>query len=163
MTQRVVVTGLGMVTPLGFTVQENWLKLLEKRTAITKLTSPEYKSMPSRVAGQINSELFQNYILTDNIIKKSELKSISQANTYALVAANEALNDAGWFPQDEQESVRTGSSIATGISGISEIADAALSLSKSSRGYKAMSPYFVPKILPNLSCGLISIKYKLKV
>jgi 3-oxoacyl-[acyl-carrier-protein] synthase II len=163
MTQRVVVTGLGMVTSLGYNVQENWLKLLDKHVAIKQLTSPEYKSMPSRVAGQIDSEQFQKYILTNNLIKKSELKSISTANTYALVAANEAINDSGWLPQSEQESIRSGTSIATGISGISEIADAALSLAKSNRGYKAISPYFVPKILPNLSCGLISIKYKLKV
>jgi hypothetical protein len=88
---------------------------------------------------------------------------MSLSNSYSLLAAHEALQDARWSPQNDDESYRAGCSVATGISGISEIADAALALSNNGKGYKAISPYFVTKILPNLSSGLISIKYKLRV
>ena len=91
---------------------------------------------------------------------------MSLANIFALAVAEEAINDSGWRPQTENEFVRAGTSIATGMAGILEVSEAALALSNSldsTKGYKSMSPYFVPKILSNLSSGLISIKYQLKV
>ena len=123
----------------------------------------EYKELPCRIAGKINNQAFNEKILKNNILNKADLKNISLANAYALAAAYEAFNDAHWVPETEDEQIRTGVSIATGMSGVQEIADAALALSKNGKGYRGISPYFVPKILPNLSAGLISIKYKLKV
>lgn len=91
---------------------------------------------------------------------------MSSANIFALATAHEAIKDSGWQPKTEKDFVRAGTSIATGMAGISEVSEAAVALNKSSdssRGYKSMSPYFIPKILSNLSSGLISIKYQLKV
>ncbi len=91
---------------------------------------------------------------------------MSLANIYALTAADEAINDSSWKPQNEYECVRAGTSISTGMAGIFEISEAALALYNSpdsNKGYKSINPYFVPKILSNLSSGLISIKYNLKV
>lgn len=88
---------------------------------------------------------------------------MSTANIYALIAADEAIKDSQWMPKNEEESYKSGVSIAIGMSGISEISEAAIALNnKNTNGYKLMSPYFVPKILSNLSNGIISIKYKLK-
>ena len=123
----------------------------------------EYKELPCRIAGKINNQIFTEKILKNEILNKSDLKTISQANAYALVTAHEALHDTNWFPKTDEERIRSGVSIATGMSGVSEIADAALTLSKGGKGYRGISPYFVPKILPNMSGGLISIKYKFKV
>lgn len=88
---------------------------------------------------------------------------MSLAQIYALVAAEEAIKDSKWESKNENDSIRAGTCIATGMAGVQEVADAALALSNSSKGYKQISPYFVPKILPNLSSGILSIKYKLKV
>ncbi len=126
-------------------------------------TFKEYDTMPCRIASKIDFDHFQEYVLTNNIINKSDFKTLSLSNIYGLTAAHEAFNDANWKPSSDDESYRTGCTIATGISGISEIADAALALTNSSKGYKSMSPYFVTKILPNLSSGLISIRHKIKV
>ena len=130
---------------------------------ITLSSCLEFKDLPCRIAGKIDTNSFNEKALAQNVLKKAELKSMSLANAYSIMAAHEALQDAKWSPRSEQESFRAGTSIATGIAGIAEIADAALALSNNVKGYKAISPYFVPKILANLSSGLISIKYKLKV
>ena len=77
----------------------------------------EYKSMPCKIAGKIDSQIFNDRILTNNILNKADLRNISLANAYALVAAHEAMNDANWFPKIDEEQVRCGVSIATGMSG----------------------------------------------
>jgi 3-oxoacyl-[acyl-carrier-protein] synthase II len=88
---------------------------------------------------------------------------MSTANLYALIAADEAIKDSQWTVNNDEESYKSGVSIAIGMSGIPEISEAAIALnSKNSNGYKLISPYFVPKILSNLSNGIVSIKYKLK-
>lgn len=84
---------------------------------------------------------------------------MSWANIFALIAAHEAIKDSGWIPKNEN--YRAGTSIGTGMSGMLETAEAAINLINK-KNYKTISPYFVPKILPNLSAGLISIKYRLK-
>ena len=103
-------------------------------------------------------------LLSVNIIKRSDLKSLSLANIFALASADEAIRDSEWKPVSESDQYRAGTSISIGMSGIIEIAEAAnLLTSSDSKGYKSISPYFVPKILSNLSSGILSIKYKLKV
>ena len=95
-------------------------------------------------------------------ILSSEIKSMSTANLYALAAADEAVKDSGWKSTNELDSIRAGTSIATGMAGIMEVGEAAIALNDQKKGYRLISPYFVPKILPNLSSGLVSIKYNLK-
>jgi 3-oxoacyl-[acyl-carrier-protein] synthase II len=121
--------------------------------------------LPCRIAGKIDENQLTHQLLKDNLIKKSELNSMSMANVYSIVTADEAIKDSGWIPElNEYNLLKAGTSFATGMAGLSEIAQAALQLNKDlKKGYKSMSPYFIPKILPNLSSGLISIRYKLKV
>jgi 3-oxoacyl-[acyl-carrier-protein] synthase II len=121
----------------------------------------EYKSLPCRIAAKIDTDSLFKTLLEKNLIKKSDIKSMSLANIYALIAADEAIKDSKWTARDELDSIRSGTSIATGMAGVHEIADASIYLEK--KNFKAISPYFVPKILPNLSSGLISIRHKLKV
>ena len=122
--------------------------------------------MPCRIAGQINTDELFDKLLEKKIIKKSDIKSMSLANIFALTAADEAIKDSGWNPDSELNLTRVGTSIGIGMAGILEISEAAIALNNnldSNKGFKSMSPYFVPKILSNLSSGLISIKYNLKV
>uniref|UniRef100_A0A291LM97 3-oxoacyl-[acyl-carrier-protein] synthase n=1 Tax=Brachionus koreanus TaxID=1199090 RepID=A0A291LM97_9BILA len=156
---RVVVTGIGLLTPLGFNINENWTNLVNGKSAIKPLVSEEYQNFPSRIAGQIDRNVLAEYLLAKSVIKKSDLKSMSWANIFALAVADEAIKDSDWKPGDENQ--RAGTSIGTGMSGMLETSEAAISL-YNKKNYKTISPYFVPKILPNLSSGLISIKYKLK-
>lgn len=97
------------------------------------------------------------------VISGWELDARSRANIFALAAADEAIKDCGWQAQTEYEQARTGTSIATGLAGMSEISETAIALNSSPKGYRTINPYFIAKILPNLSSGLISIKYNLKV
>ena len=162
--RRVVVTGLGLITPLGVGVNKNWsnLKLGNVETGFVKLESKEYLNLPTKIASRVNSVELEKKANEINILR-SDIKSMSLANLYGLIAADEAIKDSGWKASNENESFRAGTSIGTGMSGLSEINDIALALHGSdTKGFKLMSPYFVPKILPNLSSGLISIKYKLK-
>lgn len=162
--RRVVVTGIGLITPLGIGLKENWSNLIAGKSGIKQLNSEEYKNMPSRIAGQIDRDQLVDSLIKSNVIRKSDLKTMSWANIFALGSADQALKDSEWQANTEQDQIRAGTSIATGMAGMSETADAAIALnSKNSKGYKSISPYFVPRILPNLSAGLISIKYKLKV
>ena len=116
------------------------------------------------MAAKIDTQILHEKLLKENLIKKSDLKSMSTANVYAIVTADEAIKDSGWFPQNNEESFRAGSSIGTGMAGIHEVSEAAISLYNDNlKGIKSISPYFIPKILPNLSTGLVSIKHKLKV
>ena len=131
----------------------------------------EYRHLPSRIAGKIDTVALKEKLSQSNVIKSSDWRNMSLANVYALCAAHEAVQDAAWTPEREEDPSRAGTSIATGMAGIIEISEAAISLHEqaagknenSSQGLKGISPYFVPKILPNLSCGLLSIKYNLKV
>jgi len=135
-------------------------------SALTILFSKDYKNLPCKIAGKINTDELFEQLQARGIIKASEIKSMSLANIFALAVADEAIRDSGWQPRTEGESVRAGVSIATGMAGILEVSEAAMALANSqdsTKGYKSMSPYFVPKILSNLSSGLISIKYQLKV
>ncbi|CAF0908398.1 unnamed protein product [Brachionus calyciflorus] len=157
--QRVVVTGLGLLSPIGYNINENWSNLLNGKSGIKPLISEEYKNLPCRIAGQIDRDKLADNLLSTSIIRKSDLKSMSWANIFALAAADEAIRDSGWTPGEEN--LRAGVSFGTGMSGMLETSEAAVNL-KNQKSYKTLSPYFVPKILPNLSSGLVSIKYKLK-
>jgi 3-oxoacyl-[acyl-carrier-protein] synthase II len=120
--------------------------------------------LPCKVAAKIDTPALYSNLLKKNLIKNSDLKSMSIANVYALVTAEEAIKDSGWSARNEIDSYRAGTSIGTGMAGIQEVSEAAVALYKDNlKGIKTLSPYFIPKILPNLSAGLVSIKHKLKV
>lgn len=131
---------------------------------IKSLDIIEYESIPCKVAAEVDKEQLTDELLKENVLKKSDFKTMSMANVFAIASAHQAIKDSGWRGETESEQIRAGLSIATGMAGLIEISEVAAAMSKDShKSYKSISPYFVPKILANLSSGLVSIKYKLKV
>lgn len=156
--ERVVVTGLGLVSPLGVTVNHVWKRLINGNTSATAITDPEYSDIPCKVAafiprgeesGKLNLNKFQ-----------SDLKKMSLSSVCALVAAEEAIIDANWFPKTDKELHNTGIAVGTGMVDLMDIITTGNSLKQ--RGYGKMSPFFVPRILSNMPAGHIAIKYGFK-
>ncbi len=156
--RRVVVTGIGMCSPLGYGYDHCWKKLISSESGIRKLSGFEIEDLKSKVGGQIitegNSELFP-----ENVIEQKDKKKIEPFIEYALIAAKEAILDSGWKVKNESDSKRTGVMIGSGIGGLDGIRKSAESLNKSPR---KISPFFIPSCLINLASGHISIKYNFK-
>ncbi|XP_057321529.1 3-oxoacyl-[acyl-carrier-protein] synthase, mitochondrial isoform X1 [Microplitis mediator] len=154
--RRVVVTGLGIVCPLGVGVKNAWNALLTGKSGVIKLETPEYKTLPCRVAAQIPRGNDAGSLNLDEKFSKSELRSMCPATAYALIAAEEALEDAQWKPTEESDKRDTG--VAVGI-GMVDLVDVCAMHEAMKKSYSKVSPYFIPRILPNMAAGQISIKY----
>ncbi|XP_011297273.1 3-oxoacyl-[acyl-carrier-protein] synthase, mitochondrial [Fopius arisanus] len=153
---RVVVTGLGVVSPLGVGVRNAWNSLISGKCGIQKLKEPEYEKLPCRVAALVPKGSGTSDLDLTSKFTTSELRTMCPATAYALVAAEEALNDANWLPEKELDKRDTG--VAVGI-GMIDLMDVCTTYEALKKGYSKVSPYFIPKILPNMAAGQISIKY----
>ncbi|XP_072943355.1 3-oxoacyl-[acyl-carrier-protein] synthase, mitochondrial [Epargyreus clarus] len=151
--RRVVVTGLGVVTPLGRGTETVWQNLLRGDCGIVRLQGDEYSKLPCKIAGLIPAE---NDNVLINALSKSNLKSMAPATCLALVATSEALADAKWLPTSDKEKEATGVALGMGMIDLKDVCDTNSALSL---GYNKVSPFFVPRILPNMAAGHISIKY----
>ena len=156
--RRVVVTGIGMCTPLGFGHEHCWKSLVSSKSGIRRLSGFEIEDLKSKIGGQLplegNSSLFP-----DNVIELKDRKKIEPFIEYALIAAKEAIDDSGWIANDNNKSCRTGVMVGSGIGGLDGIRKSAENLKKSPR---KISPFFIPSCLINLASGHISIKYNFK-
>lgn len=152
-SRRVVVTGLGVISPIGCTASTAWSNLINGHCGITKLDSPEYQQLPCRIAGRLSP----NSVPIDKYFTKSELKTMSHATVLALIAADEALTMANWKPTEMPARLRTGVAVGTGMVDLIDVCETNEALKK---GYNRVSPFFVPRILPNMLAGQISMKYK---
>lgn len=150
--RRVVVTGLGVVSPLGTGTELVWLNILKRKCGIVALEGDGYAKLPCRIAGTIPAG--DEKIL--KALSKSNLKSMAPATCLALVATAEALLDANWLPESNVDKESTGVAIGMGMIDLKDVCETndALKL-----GYNKVSPFFVPRILPNMAAGHISIKY----
>ncbi|CAI9294828.1 hypothetical protein Lser_V15G34811 [Lactuca serriola] len=169
--RRVVVTGLGMVTPLGCGVETTWNRLIKGESGIRALSLEDLKmngfdrdtqsytfdQLTSKVAGIVPSGTkpgeFNEALWLDSKHGKSMAKFIS----YALCAADEALKDANWIPSEQDEKEKTGVSIGGGIGSIGDILDASQLICE--KKLRRLSPFFVPRILINMAAGHVSMKY----
>lgn len=149
----VVVTGMGMVTPLGRGVDAVWQSLLAGHSGIRPITSFDVSSMPSRIAGQVPGT-DQDFC---DVVPLKEHKRMGRFILLAMVAAHEALTDAQWLPQDDHSCQRTGVLVGSGIGGLPEIEKWSLTLHN--EGAHRVSPFFVPASLINLASGQVSIRY----
>lgn len=157
MNRRVVVTGLGVVSPVGTGLKESWKNIISGKSGITKLDAVEFQSLPCRVAGFAKSE--GNQIQLPNYFSSSELRTMAPATGFALLATKEALKDANLERMSEETKDNTGVAVGMGMVDLTDICNTYESLKK---GYHHINPFFVPRILPNMAAGQISIKYGLR-
>lgn len=154
--RRVVVTGLGVVSPLGCGTKLAWNNLLKGHCGIVSLQGEEYSKLPCKVAGLIPTQEGDE---VTKALSKSNLRYMAPATCLALLATSEALKDAKWIPVSDEDKESTGVALGMGMIDLKDVCDTndALKL-----GYNKVSPFFVPRILPNMAAGHISIKYGLR-
>ena len=159
--RRVVVTGLGMLSPLACGVDETWQRLLKSQSAAGTITKFDADHLATNYACEIpvGDGSDGTFNVSDWIAPK-EARKIDAFIQYGLVAAQQAVEDASWTPEREEDLLRTGVMIGSGIGGLSTIADTALLLRD--RGPRRVSPFFIPGALINLVSGQVSIKYGFK-
>ncbi|CAF1132654.1 unnamed protein product [Adineta steineri] len=162
---RVVITGLGVVSPLGVGIDFNWHRLLDNYSGIVPLDQSEYAGIPCQIAGRVpissenknqdGSLNFSNYFS-----RMSDLKSMSLASAFALVAAHEAIEQSQIL-LESKDRTRIGVSIGNGMAGIANTCTI-LDQTKTKGLYRGMSPFYITQILSNSSAGHVSIRYKLQ-
>lgn len=153
--ERVVVTGLGAVTPLGGNVARSWERLMRGESGIGPIRSFDAANFSSRVAGEVHEEF-----CSDDWIQSKDQKKMDRFIVLGVSAARQAMEDAGWEPKDEQDHERAGVLIGSGIGGLPEIERTSLLLSE--KGPRRVSPFFIPSALINLVSGHVSIMFGLK-
>ncbi|EEH22531.2 beta-ketoacyl-acyl-carrier-protein synthase II [Paracoccidioides brasiliensis Pb03] len=158
--RRVVVTGLGAVTPLGIGIRRTWKRLLDGHCGIVSVKDrdPRYKDLPCQIAALVpeGPKSEGGWNASDWLSRDAERKT-AKFTQYALAAVEEALENAGWKPTTREEREMTGVCLGSGIGNFDEIYDTSLAYDKG--GYRKISPLFVPKLLINLGAGHISMKY----
>ncbi len=156
--RRVVVTGMGLVTPLGIGLERNWNRLTEGVSGISAIQSFDVSDLPARIAGQVpRGDTASGLFNPDDWIPPKDQRKMDRFIVYALAAAVQAVEDADWLPQDEEARERTGVMIGSGIGGLPGITDGALTLHE--RGPRRLTPFFIPANLINLASGHVSIRY----
>src|SRR5215467_2738839 len=159
--RRVVVTGLGILTPLGCGIDATWKRLLAGDSGARKIDHFDVSDIPCKIAMQIPRGDGSNGICNpEQWMEPKEQRKVDDFIIYAMCASRQALDDAGWHPQSYEDQTRTGVMIGSGIGGIGGIADATLLLKE--RGARRMSPFFIPGRLINLASGYVSIEFGLK-
>lgn len=159
-TRRVVITGLGLVTPLGNDVDSTWEAVLAGKTGIKKFTDPQFEGLPTQIAAYINRGNTDGAFDGKSLVGAKLEKQMAPFQQYAMVAANEAMADAGWKPETEEDKVMTGVAIGSGIGGVGETTESYETLKE--KGPRKVSPRFMCKELINLPSGFISIAHNAK-
>ncbi|SHO65781.1 3-oxoacyl-[acyl-carrier-protein] synthase II [Pseudoxanthobacter soli DSM 19599] len=159
--RRVVITGLGMVTPLGCGVDVSWSRLIEGKSGANAIESFEVSDLACRIAAQIpRGDGSDGTYNPDDWMEPKESRKVDEFIVFAVAAAEQAIRDAGWSPKSYEEQIRSGVLIGSGIGGLIGIEDAAITLKE--RGPRRISPFFIPGRLINLASGYVSIRHGLK-
>ena len=166
--RRVVITGLGMVTPLGWGVDCTWQALLAGKSGAGRITAFDTTDYACQVACEVprvngrghGSADMPGAFDPDKVMPPKDQRRIDDFILYAVAAAEEALTDARWKPEADADKERTGVIIGSGIGGLGTISDTAIDLHE--RGPRRVSPFFIPSALINLASGQVSIRYGLK-
>ena len=159
--RRVVVTGLGMVTPLGCGVEPTWRRLLAGESGAKAISHLEVADLACRIAATIpRGDGTDGTYNADQWMEPKEQRKVDEFIVFAMAAARQALDDADWHPSTYEDQIASGVLIGSGIGGIEGIADASLVLKD--RGPRRISPFFIPGRLINLAGGYVSIEHGLK-
>ena len=159
--RRVVVTGIGMVSPLGGTAEDTWKNILEGNNAAEKVTSFEVEDLAAKIACQIPfGDGTNGTFNADDWMEPKEQRKVDPFIVYAVAAATQALNDADWHPESDEDQHTTGTLIGSGIGGLQGIEETSHLLRD--RGPRRISPFFIPGRLINLASGYVSIQHGLK-
>jgi 3-oxoacyl-[acyl-carrier-protein] synthase II len=154
-----VVTGIGLVTPLGVGVDVSWRRLVAAESGLRRIERFNVDDLPAKVAGLIPTE-GNGAFKVDDVMSAKDARRNDPFILYGIAAAVEAIEDAGWTPEDEASRTRTGVLIGSGIGGLGTIADTAVDLE--TKGPRRVSPFFIPACLINLVSGQVSIRFGFK-
>ncbi|MGF6231317.1 3-oxoacyl-[acyl-carrier-protein] synthase II [Inquilinus ginsengisoli] len=155
--RRVVITGMGMVTPLGAGVKTNWDRLIAGQSGIGAISTFEVSDLPARIAGMVPRGTGPGDFDVDSAVPPKDQRKNDVFIHYAIAAANEAIVNSGWQPPDDEARERTGVMIGSGIGGLQWIAEGSLTLEE--KGPRRISPFFIPAALINLASGQVSIQH----
>jgi 3-oxoacyl-[acyl-carrier-protein] synthase II len=159
--RRVVVTGLGMVTPLGCGVETTWRRLIAGESGAARIERFDVSDLPCKIAGMVpRGDGGNGAFNPDQWMEPKEQRKVDDFIIFAMCAARQALDDAGWKPTSNEEQIATGVMIGSGIGGIEGIAATALVLHE--KGPRRVSPFFIPGRIINLASGFVSIEFGLK-
>ncbi|MSQ85677.1 MAG: beta-ketoacyl-[acyl-carrier-protein] synthase II [Alphaproteobacteria bacterium] len=159
--KRIVVTGMGLVTPLGCGVRGNWESLLAAKSGIAPVTRFKVDDMPCRIGGSVPIDEAHPFRLNvDDFVSPKERRRMDDFIVYAIAAADEAVKNSGWVPPTDDARERTGVMIGSGIGGLFTIDETSQILA--TQGPRRVSPFFIPASLINLASGQVSIKHGFK-
>lgn len=166
--RRVVITGIGLTTPLAHGREASWSRLIEGKSGVGRIDTFETEDLACQIAGQVpwksgrggGSEDDPASFDPDAVMSAKERRRIDEFILYGMAAADEAVADSGWVPETDDEKFRSGVLIGSGIGGLSSIADTSIVLHE--KGPRKISPFFIPGALINLVSGQVSIKYGFK-
>ncbi|MFZ0423786.1 MAG: beta-ketoacyl-ACP synthase II [Xanthobacteraceae bacterium] len=159
--RRVVVTGLGLVTPLACGVEATWQRLLAGQSGIKRVEKFEVSDLACKIAGQVpRGAGTEGSFNPDDWMEPKEQRKVDDFIIFAMAAATQALNDADWHPREYDDQIVSGVLLGSGIGGVEGIAETALVLRD--RGPRRVSPFFIPGRLINLASGYVSITHSLK-
>ncbi len=156
--RRVVVTGIGLVTPLGSGAERVWKRLVNAESGVRGIQSIDVSDLPCKIAGQVPiGDAANGHFNPTDYIQPKDQRKMDPFIQYAIGATAQAVEDAGWKPTDEESLDRTGVLIGSGIGGLQGIYEASITLHE--RGPKRVSPFFIPASLINLASGQVSIRF----
>ncbi|HPN06210.1 MAG TPA: beta-ketoacyl-ACP synthase II [Hyphomonadaceae bacterium] len=166
--RRVVITGMGLVTPLAYGREATWERLIAGQSGLKKVDLFETGDLACKIGGQVpwvsgrggGSKDDPASFDPDKTMSAKEQRRVDEFILYAIAAADEAIADSGWKPESYDDKIRTGVMIGSGIGGLQAIANTAIELHE--KGPRKVSPFFIPSALINLASGQLSIKYGFK-
>jgi 3-oxoacyl-[acyl-carrier-protein] synthase II len=159
--RRVVVTGLGMVSPLGCGVEPSWKRLINGDSGARRIETFDVSDIPTKIGCVVpRGDGSDGTFNADQWMDPKDQRKVDEFIVFAMAAARQALDDADWHPKTPEDQYATGTMIGSGIGGIEGIADTAITLKE--RGPRRVSPFFIPGSLINLASGYVSIAHGLK-
>ncbi|NQZ14864.1 MAG: beta-ketoacyl-ACP synthase II [Alphaproteobacteria bacterium] len=162
--RRVVVTGLGILSPLGLGVERNWDSITSGKSGLSKIEHFDASDFASKIAGVVPKTTDENptdgAFNADLFVSSKEQRKIDPFISYGIAAADEAIEDSGWKPETDEDKERTGVLIGSGIGGLTTIYDSSITLHE--RGPRRLSPFCIPAMLINLVSGHVSIRHGFK-